>query len=183
MPAPTTDPTFQTSPTDLPPLPAQARAALERGDIIDAIKHVREASALGLKEARDLVEQHRAQAGPAARAYMDTGVPSSVGASERDTLTPATLPAGIDAHALPPDVLEALDRGRKIEAIQRLRARTHMDLATAKDVIEAAEQQLRPRPRHAPETPSPGQVNSGGSGRWIAAVLVLAALLGWWFSR
>lgn len=40
-------------------LPAEALAALSQGQLIEAIKIVREASGLGLKEAKDLVEQYR----------------------------------------------------------------------------------------------------------------------------
>ncbi|HEX7802293.1 MAG TPA: 50S ribosomal protein L7/L12 [Pseudoxanthomonas sp.] len=40
-------------------LPAEAIAALSRGQVIEAIKIVRAATGLGLKEAKDLVEQYR----------------------------------------------------------------------------------------------------------------------------
>lgn len=40
-------------------LPAEALAALSRGQLIEAIKIVRAATGLGLKEAKDLVEQYR----------------------------------------------------------------------------------------------------------------------------
>lgn len=40
-------------------LPAEALAALSRGQLIEAIKIVRTATGLGLKEAKDLVEQYR----------------------------------------------------------------------------------------------------------------------------
>ena len=40
-------------------LPAEALAALSRGQLIEAIKIVRGATGLGLKEAKDLVERHR----------------------------------------------------------------------------------------------------------------------------
>lgn len=40
-------------------MPAEALAALSQGQLIEAIKIVREASGLGLKEAKDLVEQYR----------------------------------------------------------------------------------------------------------------------------
>jgi ribosomal protein L7/L12 len=39
-------------------LPTEAVAALERGQTIEAIKHVRAASGLGLKEAKDLVGRY-----------------------------------------------------------------------------------------------------------------------------
>jgi hypothetical protein len=40
-------------------LPPAAREALDRGEYILAIKHVREATGLGLKEAKDLVDDAR----------------------------------------------------------------------------------------------------------------------------
>lgn len=40
------------------PFPVAAEAALVKGNKIEAIKIVREESGIGLKEAKDLVEQH-----------------------------------------------------------------------------------------------------------------------------
>jgi len=45
-------------------LPAEALAALSRGQLIEAIKIVRAASGLGLKEAKDLVERYRDEQTP-----------------------------------------------------------------------------------------------------------------------
>ena len=47
---------------------------------------------------------------------------------------------------LPTDVLEALHRGQRIEAIKRLRAKSGLDLAQAKRLID---EQRRVHPRHA----------------------------------
>jgi len=46
-------------------LPAEALAALSRGQLIEAIKIVRTATGLGLKEAKDLVERYRDEQAPA----------------------------------------------------------------------------------------------------------------------
>lgn len=46
-------------------LPAEALAALSRGQSIEAIKIVRAATGLGLKEAKDLVERYRDEQAPA----------------------------------------------------------------------------------------------------------------------
>lgn len=43
--------------TNTPQLPESARAALARGSKIEAIKAVREANAMGLKEAKEFVEE------------------------------------------------------------------------------------------------------------------------------
>ncbi len=45
-------------PESRPPLPSEALAALERGNKIEAIKIVRAAQGIGLKEAKDAVEAH-----------------------------------------------------------------------------------------------------------------------------
>lgn len=42
-----------------PNLPPDAIAAIERGEFIEAIKHVREHTGLGLKEAKDAVDRYR----------------------------------------------------------------------------------------------------------------------------
>ncbi len=43
---------------DIKDLPTAALSALQRGSKIEAIKHVREARGIGLKEAKDVVEQY-----------------------------------------------------------------------------------------------------------------------------
>ena len=50
----------QPSATQPAGLPDAAIVAIARGQLIEAIKLVREATGLGLKEAKDLVDQHRA---------------------------------------------------------------------------------------------------------------------------
>ena len=108
-----------THPADL--LPAEAIEALRRGNTIQAIKLLRAATGLGLKESKDAVD-----------AYLRGAGPASAGAT-----TPADT-----AHAwngtLPDDVREALRRGNKLEAIKRLRAHTGMGLKEAKDAVEAS---------------------------------------------
>ena len=51
------------------PLPAEATTALQRGNKIAAIKVVRVAHGLGLKEAKDLVEAHLAANASLRQAY------------------------------------------------------------------------------------------------------------------
>jgi hypothetical protein len=51
-----------------PPLPAEAVAALERGNKIEAIKLVRQAHGIGLKEAKDAVDAYESRRAPARRA-------------------------------------------------------------------------------------------------------------------
>ena len=145
------------------PLPAQVRSALARNDTIEAIKLLREATGLGLKEAKDRIDAERA--GPETLSL--------------DTETPDTL---IDAGALPPEVLDSVRRGNKLEAIHRLRIRTDMDLAMAKNLVEAASQQMAAQ-RGAAEALAPGQVSPSPSLRWwwIAGAITLVA--GWLVMR
>lgn len=112
----------------------------------------------------------------------------------------------IDPNSLPPQVLEALRRGNKIEAIKHLREATKLGLAEAKGVIDALEQgkpmPSRPSPRPAVGRPiakpashehrrprendlSPGEVPRGGAFNPIAVVvlLVAAAFAAWWLLK
>jgi ribosomal protein L7/L12 len=83
---------------------------LERGQKIEAIKRYREATGVGLKEAKDAVEAiQRGQA-----------VPSGP-QSDRD---------------LEDEVVSLLEQGQKIEAIKRYRERTGVGLKEAKDAVE-----------------------------------------------
>lgn len=58
-------------PTAPPSLPSNAVAALERGDKIGAIKHLRTQQPLSLKEAKDLVEAHLAANAGLRQRYED----------------------------------------------------------------------------------------------------------------
>lgn len=68
----------QSAPNAVPgQLPAQALASLQRGNLIEAIKHTREATGLGLKEAKDAVERYVAE-NPHAKPQPAASAPSSV---------------------------------------------------------------------------------------------------------
>lgn len=127
-------------------LPANVVEALERGDAIEAIKRLRQATGLGLKEAKDLIDQH----------------------ARGETVTvSAAVPL-----ALSPVVIEALQRGNKIEAIRLLREQTGLGLKEAKDAIEAS-------PQAAPASSAvraPGEVPRSGSLLWWAAIGAIFAL-------
>ncbi|HYM87038.1 MAG TPA: ribosomal protein L7/L12 [Pseudoxanthomonas sp.] len=87
-------------------LPLEAMAALSRGQLIEAIKIVREKTGLGLKESKDMVERQRDGSAP-----------------ERDDAMRAQL-QGI-AHKqgikLPESALEAMERGDLKGAMHLLR--------------------------------------------------------------
>lgn len=83
----------------------------------------------------------------------------------------------IPTEPLPPEVLAALQRGNKIEAIKLLRQLTGLGLKEAKDAVEAA-------PQHAQlGQGSPGEVSRSGSIGWVLLVLVIAALVGYFLMR
>jgi ribosomal protein L7/L12 len=90
-------------------LPENVIEALQRGDTIEAIKRLRESTGLGLKEARDRIDQHL-----------------------RGDPAPASVPG-----SLPPEVVAAMRQGRKIEAIRLLRERTGLGLKDAKEAVES----------------------------------------------
>ena len=96
---------------------------------------------------------------------------------------------------LPPDVVEALRKGQKVEAIKRLRATTKIGLAEAKALIDALEKTqvvvaAKPvAPRSVADVArgkhlGPGEVpRSSSSGAAAVAMIALAALGAWYFLR
>jgi ribosomal protein L7/L12 len=110
---------FPTSPGNapVPTLPQPVQDALQRGQLVEAIKLMRAGTGLGLKETKDALE-----------AYM-RGEPPAAG------FAPQALTGGAP---LPAQVREALDQGNKIEAVRRLRGLTGLGLKEAKDAVEAA---------------------------------------------
>jgi len=95
-------------------------------------------------------------------------------------------------HSLPPDVVDALRQGNKIEAIKRLRAAIGVGLAEAKAVVDAAEGHASFTSHAHSSAPvvgarttlSPGEVpKSGGSPLAYIAVAVVAGLAGWLIAK
>ena len=87
--------------------------------------------------------------------------------------TPAQSPESFGAPGLPAEVLEAVVRGNKIEAIKLLRAARGLGLKEAKDIVDAAE----PGIRAAHPSLAPGEMAQGGSAsvwRWIVGLAVVA---------
>lgn len=151
-----------------PSLPPDVLAALDDGKLIEAIKRLRAATGLGLKEAKDLVDAHLAG----------------------DHVSLST-PSATEATHVPDAVRQALADGNKIEAIRLLRDHEGLGLKEAKDRVDAMEQSLA-EPAFmgqgtgtgagaGPSHLSPGQQPDGGAGRWIVvtvvAVIAVAAYL------
>jgi len=135
------------------PLPANVLAALEQGNTMDAIRLLRTASGLGLKEAKEAIDQHLA------------GRPVSM------TFRASTGP-------LPVEVQQAMRQGHKIEAIKRLREQTGLGLKEAKDAVE----RFGSPAQAAASGRSPGEMSRSGKFSWLA-IVVVAALVGYWLSR
>ena len=132
-------------------LPAKVLDALARGQQIEAIRLLREASGLGLKEAKGLIDAHLAD--------KPMPVPTRHG----------------DAAAIPAEVAEALRQGKMIEAIKLLRA--GLGLKESKDrldALQAADQS------ELPDGLSPGEMPHT-NGRWGLALILLGALAAYYF--
>ena len=101
-------------------LETQLRALLATGRKIEAIKRAREATGLGLAEAKDWVEA------------IERGAEFEV--------PPLAAEAPADAYD---EVRALVAAGAKIEAIKRLRAATGLGLAEAKARVEAIERESK----------------------------------------
>jgi ribosomal protein L7/L12 len=113
-----------TTPTPETPLPPNVQAALKRGNALEAIKLLRAATGLGLKEAKDIIDGHPHDA--------------------------KHQPIASAPDSLPAHVVAALQRGQKIEAIRLLREATGLGLKEAKDVVESAQGGSAGEARRAP---------------------------------
>ncbi len=135
-------------------LPPEVVAALARGNKVEAIGLLREATGLSLAAAKAAVEAGTSKATPPAQS-----APSS---------------------ALPPQVAAELARGNKIAAIKLLRHATGLGLKEAKDAVDAAEGTQSPVKGSA----APGEVPSrSGSSIWRWVVIAAVVLLAYWYFR
>jgi ribosomal protein L7/L12 len=142
-------------------LPPDARLALQRGNLIEAIKIVRDRTGLGLKESKELVERH-------ANAVEGEPAPQT---DEWNRL----LSGG--AQGLPAEAIAALAQGRKVEAVKIVREATGLGLAESLKLVD--EHMHGERGQSAPHgafdpMAEPGRVPSGGGAKWLAIVLVVA---------
>ncbi len=140
------------------PLPATVLQALENGHTIEAIKRLRAAEGLGLKEAKDIIDAHL-QGRPMVRAH------------------PGAAPMGFSAGSgVPPAVLQALAAGNKIEAIRLLREHAGIGLKEAKDRVDALAASTGNGGGSAGNLPglAPGEQPHGSSALgWIVVALVV----------
>jgi|GEM_PF-2340935 len=126
------------------PLPDAVVAAIRGGNKLAAVKRLRESTGVGLLQAKALVDLHGA-----------------------DAVTPAVDASGL---VLPQSVRDAMDAGRKREAIRLLREQTGQGVRDAKEAIEV----------YAASTAtgdaalSPGAVAESRNAWWLVVALVAA---------
>ena len=136
------------------PLPPAVIDALQKGKLVEAIKVLR-ASNIGLKEAKELIENYTR---PPQEAHAKHGMQAP------------SFPPPVPGGPLPAAVVEALQQGNKIEAIKRLRATTGLGLKEAKDAVDAYDH------TNLKSGLSPGQVDDSNHGLWWIIVLAIAGI-------
>lgn len=130
------------------PLPPDVLDALRSGQTIQAIKRL-QARGMGLKEAKDAIDAHQAEA------------PTNFGGLAAD-------------GPMPQDAIDALREGSKIEAIRLVREHTGLGLKAAKEMVDTYERQM---PGAARGRLSPGEMGRGvGVWPWLIGAVALAAL-------
>lgn len=145
------------------PLPEDVVEALRRGDLLEAVKRLRAASGVGLREAKRLIDGQ------------------SPGASGQAAKPAAPAPARPALHTgvgFPPAVVTALAHGQKIEAIRLLREHSGLGLKEAKDAIEASPLSMVAGSGGL----SPGEVPRTRDSLWPVVIAVIA-VVAWWVWR
>ena len=89
-------------------------------------------------------------------------------------------PLPVFANALPPTVVDALQRGDKLEAIKLMREITGIGLKEAKDTVESSPHAAG---ASAGARLSPGEVPRTGPLGWAVIVAVAFALAAWLLLR
>ncbi|MGE0865226.1 MAG: ribosomal protein L7/L12 [Vicinamibacterales bacterium] len=133
-------------------IPADAKAAADRGDLIEAIKITRQATSVGLKEAKEAVEAYRG------------GAP---------------IANGPDGVQIPLQAISALHQGSLIDAIKRTREATGLGLKDAKEAVEAY---LAAHPTTDQQFRAAGGGRNGPPLVMVAGLILIAAAVYWWLS-
>lgn len=137
-----------TSPSWLPP---DVVAAIESGRRIEAVKLLRESRGLGLAEAKEAVDAYARSLG-----------------------TPEAAPA--PDGSLPPEALQALRNGNKIEAIRLVREQRGLSLRDAKLLVESLEAN-EPVPSGSLSAAPPQKSRKWGGLLWVLILLLVAGYL------
>ena len=144
-------------------LPPGAIDAIARGETIEAIKRVRAATGLGLKEAKDLVDAYR-----------------HPGAANRQSSATGALDGNGGELIVPSAAAAALQRGNIIEAIKLIREANRLGLKEAKAAVEHLHATSRTSsPLHARRMPTVMQ-GDRGLGGWMVLAAVVVAAFAWW---
>ncbi len=143
-------------------LPAEAVAAVSRGQLIEAIKIVRQATGLGLKEAKDLVDAYRENPARVPDSQLD------------DKLDEVARRHGVE---LPPAAIDALNRGNVVEAIKLVRQASQIGLQEARDAVRDHAGGAVPRAARKASTVSV-ETNRHG---WLWALVLLGCFAAAWF--
>ena len=157
----TVDPPSAVATAPLDGLPAEALAALSRGQLIEAIKIVRAATGLGLKEAKDMVERHNAGPAPV-----------------RDAAMRAKFEAIAGKHGvkLPEEAFAAMERGDLRHAMNLVRQAKETGLKQLPTGAHAAGGTARGASTVSRESNSYGWL-------WALALLVVVAAVYFWFAK
>ena len=145
------------------PLPPDVLEALGRRNAIEAVKRLRAATGLGLKEALAVVEAHLS------------------GQPVRPPPSASAAPTSVPPASVPPAVLAALHQGHKIEAIRLLREHSGLGLKEAKDVVDALPQPAASAQGH--NGLAPGEMPRSGSVLLWVVLALLGAALAYWLLR
>ena len=155
-------------------LPPEVLRALERGQLIEAIKLLRQTRGLGLKEAKHVVDSHMGRGAPPHAA--NTHAAKTHAAQPHEPMHAAQAHPPPSAPADNNGVLAALQAGNKIEAIRRMRNATGMSLKQAKEAVDVLEGKGL---SYQHPGLAPGEVPASSS-RFNWVVLVIAAALIVW---
>ena len=134
-------------------LPDDVLDALQQGHTIEAIKLLRTATGLGLKEAKDVIDAF--QQGHS-----------------------MTVPIARSMDQLPVSVLQAIQSGNKIEAIRLLREQTGLGLKEAKDAVETMPKRKAEGTGHFPTIEKP---KSGNGFWWLVSFVALGFFVYYFF--
>lgn len=142
-------------PSSKPTISEQAAAAANAGNLIEAIKLVREETGLGLKEAKDMVD-----------AYL------------RDGHAPS--PTSVSPAEMPVAAMLALKNGVLIEAIKHYRAHNRCGL---KDAKEAVEHYLDSNPLAKQQFQTAAKANGKPFLKGLLVLIILSLIvIGYWYA-
>lgn len=146
-------------------LPPEIVDAIRRGSMLEAIRLLRK-SGINLKDAKGILEAHRDQM---MGVHGGGGKPGHPAAPMPPQAT--SQAAFHPMMSLPPNVVEALKNGSKLQAIALLRQQTGLGLKEAKEAVEHHERGVGAVLGGL----SPGQVGSAGGTAWSWIVVALIA--------